>query len=154
MRKKRCIFRASFNTTRHGIRSKREKPLFGKRNLSYQRWYSNNYKWTSKLEYYHLINFSIQIRACQLYYDLESSDRAVSRQLGIAPYRIFKIINSLGTNYKSTVDFTSEIQPHCSGYLFIYEKSIFIKGVEWFLLLAVDLNIPGYLALGINPRRK
>ena len=34
----------------------------------------------------------------------------------------------------------SELKPRWSGYLFIDEKSIFIKGAEWFLLLAVDLK--------------
>jgi hypothetical protein len=82
----------------------------------------------------------MQIRACELYHDSEASYRAVSRQLGISPYRIFKIINALGTNCKSTVDVACELKPRWSGYLFIDEKRIFIKGVEWFLLLAVDLK--------------
>ncbi len=38
------------------------------------------------------------------------------------------------------MDVASELNPCWSGYLFIDEKSIFIKGVEWFLLLAVDLK--------------
>lgn len=70
----------------------------------------------------------------------ESSYRAVSRQLGIAPYRLFKIINSLGANCKSTIDVAKELNPNWSGYLFIDEKSIWIKGDEWFLLIAVDLK--------------
>jgi len=53
----------------------------------------------------------MQIRAAELYYDSEASYRAVSRQLGIAPYRIFKIINALGANCKSAVDVASELKP-------------------------------------------
>jgi len=53
----------------------------------------------------------MKIRACDLYYDSEASYRAVSRQLGIAPYRIFRTINALGANCKSTVDVASELKP-------------------------------------------
>jgi hypothetical protein len=81
----------------------------------------------------------LKVKACELYYDAESSYRAVSRQLGIAPYRLFKIINTLGANCKSTIDVTRELKPNWSGYLLIDEKSIWIKGNEWFLLIAVDL---------------
>lgn len=140
MRKKRCIFCTSLNTKRHGTRSKKRKTSFGKRTLSYQRWYCHDCKRTFRPGEDHPVNFSLQIKACQLYYDSEASYRAVSRQLGIAPYGIFKIINSLGNNCKSTVDVASELKPRWSGYLFIDEKSIFIKSVEWFLLLAVDLH--------------
>ena len=140
MRKKRCIFCNSLNTKKHGTRSKKRNTSFGKRNLYYQRWYCNDCRRAFKPDQDHPVNFSMQIRACELYYDSEASYRAVSRQLGIAPYRIFKIINTLGTNCKSTVDVASELKPRWSGYLFIDEKRIFIKGVEWFLLLAVDLK--------------
>jgi len=140
MRKKHCIFCNSLNTKRYGTRSKKRNTSFGKRNLYYQRWYCNDCKRAFKPDQDHPVNFSMQIRACELYYDSEASYRAVSRQLGIAPYRIFKIINTLGANCKSTVDVASELKPRWSGYLFIDEKSIFIKGVEWFLLLAVDLK--------------
>lgn len=60
--------------------------------------------------------------------------------MGIAPYKLFKIINALGANCKSTIDVARELTPSWSGYLFIDEKSIWIKGVEWFLLVAVDLG--------------
>ena len=140
MRKKRCIFCSSLNTKRYGTRSKKRNTSFGKRGLCYQRWYCNDCKRAFKPNQDHPVNFSMQIRACELYYDSEASYRAVSRQLGIAPYRIFKIINALGTNCKSTVDVACELKPRWSGYLFIDEKRIFIKGVEWFLLLAVDLK--------------
>ena len=130
MRKKRCIFCGSLNTKRYGTRSKKRNTSFGKRSLCYQRWYCNDCKRTFRPNQDHPINFSVQIRACELYYDSEASYRALSRQLGIVPYRIFKIINALGANCKSTVDVASELKPRWSGYLFIDEKSIFIKGVE------------------------
>ncbi len=111
MRKKRCIFCNSLNTKRYGTRSKKRNTSFGKRNLCYQRWYCNDCKRAFKSNQDHPINFSMQIRDCVLYYDSETSYRAVSRQLGISPYRIFKIINALGANFKSTVHIASELKP-------------------------------------------
>jgi len=95
MRKKGCIFCAGLNTRRYGTRSKKRKTSFGQRNLFYQRWYCHDCKRTFKPNRDHPINFSVQIKACQLYYDSEASYQAINLQLGIVPYRIFKIINSL-----------------------------------------------------------
>ena len=82
----------------------------------------------------------MQVKTCELYFDSEASYRAVHRQLGIAPYRLFKIIDALGANRKSTIDGAKDLKPDWSSYLFIDEKRIYTKDVEWFLLLAVDLG--------------
>ena len=140
MRKRRCIYCGSLKTKRHGGRSKKRKTSFGKRVHCYKRWFCNNCKRAFKPGEDCSINFSLQIKACELYYDTEASYRAVSRRLGIAPYRLFEIINALGVNCKSTIDVAKELNPKWSGYLFIDEKRIWIKGVEWFILIAVDLG--------------
>ncbi len=140
MRKKRCQFCQGTNTKKHDIRSKKRKTSQGRKVEPYHRWFCKdcNKPFTStKIK---TVNFSLQIKACDLYFDSEASYRAVHRQLGIAPYRLFKIIDALGANCKSTIDVAKELNPDWSGYLFIDEKSIWIKGVEWFLLIAVDLG--------------
>lgn len=140
MRRKRCIFCHSFDTKKYGIRSKKRRTYFGKRIYSYQRWFCNDCKHAFKPEQDNSLNFSLKIKACELYYDAEASYRAVSRRLGIAPYKLFTIINALGANCKSTLEVAKELKPKWSGYLFIDEKSVWVKGVEWFLLIAVDLE--------------
>jgi transposase-like protein len=55
-------------------------------------------------------------------------------------YRVFKIVNALGANCKSTVEVARELKPRWSGYLFIDEKCVWIEGEKWFLLIAVDLG--------------
>jgi hypothetical protein len=111
MRKKRCIFCGSLNTKRYGTRFKQRKTSFGKRNLYYQRLYYNDCKRAFKPNKDYPINLSLQIKASELYYDSEASYRAVSRRLGIAPYRTFKIINALEANCKSTVDVANVLKP-------------------------------------------
>jgi transposase-like protein len=140
MRKKRCLFCGGINTKKYGIRSKTRITSQGKKREHYQRWFCNDCKQAFKPHKNNPINFSLQVKACELYFDSEASYRAVHRQLGIAPYRLFKIIDTLGANCKSTIDVAKELRPDWSGYLFIDEKRIYIKGVEWFLLLAVDLG--------------
>lgn len=140
MRKRRCPYCHSRNTKHHGSRWKRRNTAQGIKPLVYQRWYCNSCKRAFKTQHGTPVNFSLQAKACELYYDSEASYRAVSRQLGIAPYRLFEIINTLGANCKSTIDVAKELKPQWSGHLFIDEKSIWIKGVEHFLLVAVDLG--------------
>lgn len=140
MRKKRCVFCGSLNTKRHGSRSKSRRTSFGKKVHRYQRWFCNTCARAFIPQPHNSVNFSVKIKACDFYYDAEASYRAVSRQLGIAPYRLFEIINALGANCKSTLEVARELHPKWSGYLFIDEKSLWIKGVEWYLLIAVDLG--------------
>jgi hypothetical protein len=151
MRKRRCIFCSSLNTKKHDVRSKTRRTYFGKRDYHYRRWFCNNCNRAFKPVKDNPVNFSLTIRACELYYDAEASYRAISRRLGIAPYRLFKIINSLGSNCKSTLEVTRELKPKWSGYLFLDEKSIWIKGVEWFLLIAVDLGTQDIVHWDIVP---
>jgi len=139
-RKKRCIFCSGLNTKRYGQRSKKRDTAFGKRNYSYQRWFCNDCRRVFRPLKNEAINFALKIKICDLYYDSEASYRAVHRQLGIGPCRLFEIVNALGANCKSTVEVAKELKPQWSGYLFVDEKSIWIKGVEWFILLAVDLD--------------
>ena len=131
MRKKRCIFCGSLNTKKHGTRSKKRNTSFGKRGLCYQRWYCNDCKRAFKPNQDQPINFSMQIRACELYYDSEASYRAVSRQLGIAPYRIFKVINALGANCKSTVDMAADFSS-LAGYYTVPDAIKLINAFEKF----------------------
>ena len=140
MRKKRCPFCGETNTKRHDSRSKKRRTDQGKKREYYRRWFCKVCNRPFTPTRIKAINFSLQIKACDLYYDSESSYRAVSRRLGIAPYRLFEIINALGANCKSTIDVVKELKPKWSGYLLVDEKSVWIKGVEWFLLLAVDLG--------------
>ena len=140
MRRKRCPFCSGINTKRHGVRTKRIKTSQGSKPQKYQYWYCKDCKKAFRPSKSESINFSLKVKVCDLYYDNESSYRAVSRRLGIAPYRLFEIINALGANCKSTIDVFKELRPRWSGYLFVDEKSIWIKGVEWFLLIAVDLG--------------
>jgi len=72
--------------------------------------------------------------------------------VGIAPYRLFQIINSLGANCKSTLEVAKELRPKWSGYIFIDEKSLWIKGVEWYLLVAVDLGTQDIVHWDLVPR--
>lgn len=139
MRHKRCPICSGLNTKRHGIRTKRIYTSQGSKPHKYQYWYCKDCKKAFRPSKGESINFSFKIKACNLYYDNESSYRAVGRRLGIAPYRLFEIINALGANCKSTIDVFKELKPKWSGYLFVDEKRIWIKGVEWFLLIAVDL---------------
>ncbi|UCE17337.1 MAG: transposase [Gemmatimonadota bacterium] len=140
MRRKRCIFCGNLNTRKHDKRTKKRATSFGKRECCYQRWFCKSCNRAFKPDEGHSINFSLKVKACELYYDRESSYRAVGRQLRIAPYRVFQIINALGANCKSTIEMARELNPHWSGYLFIDEKCIWIKGDEWYLLIAVDLG--------------
>jgi L-alanine-DL-glutamate epimerase-like enolase superfamily enzyme len=73
----------------------------------------------------------MQIRACELYYDSEASYRAVSRQLGITPYRIFKIITALGANCKSTVDMAADFSS-LAGYYTVPDAIKLINAFEKF----------------------
>ncbi|MCX6355239.1 MAG: hypothetical protein NTZ78_10105 [Candidatus Aureabacteria bacterium] len=105
MRKRRCVFCSSFNTKKLGFRRKSRKTSQGIKPCFYQRWFCNDCRrafklWNKKQS----CDFSRGIKACDLYYDNESSYRSVSRRLGIAPYRLFEIINALGANCKSTID--------------------------------------------------
>lgn len=140
MRRKRCIFCGGLNTKRHGSRSRRRRTAFGKKIHRYQRWFCNACARSFVPQPHTAINFSFKIKACELYYDAEASYRAVSRQVGLAPYRLFEIIDTLGANCKSTLEVSQELCPQWSGYLFIDEKSLWIKGIEWYLLIAVDLG--------------
>ena len=152
MRKKRCPFCSGLNTRRHCIRTKKIKTSQGSRRSKYQYWYCKDCKRVFRPSKSESINFSLKAKACDLYYDAESSYRAVSRQLGIAPYRLFKIINSLGANCKSTIDVARELNPNWSGYLFVDEKSIWIKGDEWFILIAVDLKTQDIVHWDLVPK--
>ena len=140
MRKQRCIYCGCLQTKRHGQRIKKRKTSFGQRSLNYQRWYCNNCKRAFKPNTDTHINFGFKVKACELYYDAEASYRAVGRQLNIKPEKLFEIINELGANCKSTINVAKELKPQWSGYLLIDEKSIWIKGVEWYVLTAVDLK--------------
>lgn len=140
MRKKRCPYCQELHTKPHGFRTKRRKTTQGRKPSVYRRWYCCRCKRAFKLDKSSGINFALKIKACELYYDAEASYRAVSRRLGIAPYTLFTIINDLGTHCKSTIEVARELNPQWSGYLFIDEKSIWIKGIEWFQLIAVDLG--------------
>jgi len=53
---------------------------------------------------------------------------------------VFKWINVLGENCKSSLDIYNELKPRWSGYLELDGKSIFVKGKEFALLLAVDVG--------------
>jgi transposase-like protein len=140
MRKKRCPYCDGLNTKHFGFRTKRRKTAQGFKPLIYQRWYCNNCQRAFKPSKDEKINFGLKVKACELYYDAESSYRAVGRQLNIKPERVFKIVNDLGAHCKSTIDVARELQPQWSGYLLIDEKSIWIKAVEWYVLIAVDLT--------------
>ncbi len=95
MRKKRCIFCASLNTKRYGTRSKKRKTSFSKRHLSYQRLHCHDCKRTFKPKQDYSINFSVQIKAWQLYYDSEASYRAVSRQ-----YQRYRVVPAFSCRLK------------------------------------------------------
>lgn len=140
MRKKRCPLCSRLNTKRHGIRSKTIKTSQGAKRTSYQYWYCKDCQKVFRPSFNAAINFSFKVRVCDLYFDAEASYRAISRRLGISAYKLFKIIDELGANCKSTLEVAQEFKPQWSGYLFIDEKRIYIKGVEWFLLLTVDLK--------------
>lgn len=152
MRKKRCLFCGGTNTKKHDIRSKKRKTPQGAKRECYRRWFCNSCAKPFTPTRIETDNFSLKIKACELYYDAEASYRAVSRRLGIAAYRLFEIINALGANCKSTLDVARELKPQWSGYLFIDEKSIWIKGVEWFLLIAVDLTTQDIVHWNLVPR--
>lgn len=149
MRKKRCLFCGGTNTKKHDVRAKKRRTSQGSKREYHRRWFCKNCGKPFTPTRIKPVNFSVQIKACELYYDSEASYRAVSRQLGIAPYRLFEIINALGANCKSTIDVAKELKPKWSGYLFIDEKSIWIKGVEWFLLIAVDLGTQDIVHWGL-----
>ena len=142
MRKKRCPFCGRLNTKKYGKRSRKRRTTQGSKCYFYQRWFCKDCQRPFKPSRNNKgkINFSFKVKICNLYYDSEASYRAVHRQLGIGPYRLFEIVNALGANCKSTVEVAKELKPQWSGYLFVDEKSIWIKGVEWFVLLAVDLD--------------
>lgn len=114
MRKKRCSFCLGINTKRHCIRTKRIKTSQGSKHSRYQYWYCKNCKRVFRPLKGELFNFSLKVKACELYYNAESSYRAVGRQLRIAPYRLFKIIDTLGANCKSTIDVAKELKPSWS----------------------------------------
>lgn len=140
MRRKRCLFCSGINTKKHDTRIKKVRTSQGPKPQRYKRWYCKDCKRVFRPSESKVINPSLEIKACELYYDSEASYRAVSRQLDIAPYRLFEIINTLGANCKSTIEVAKGLKPSWSGYLFIDEKRIWIKGVKWFLLIAVDLK--------------
>lgn len=141
MRKRRCPFCSGLNTKKYGKRSERRRTSQGPKRRIYQRWFCKDCKRSFKpYPKKGKIDFSLKAKTCDLYYDSEASYRAVHRQLYSTPYTLFKIVNSLGANCKSTIEVAKELKPNWSGYLFIDEKSIWIKGTEWFLLLAVDLS--------------
>jgi len=140
MRKKRCFFCGGTNTKRHDVRCKRRKTPQGSKREQHQRWFCKDCRKPFTPTRIKPINFSLKIKACKLYYDAECSYRAVSRQIGVAAYRIFKIIDRLGANCKSTIEVARELKPTWLGYLLIDEKSVWIKGIEWYLLVAVDLK--------------
>jgi transposase-like protein len=140
MRKKRCIFCGGNNTRFHDRRSKKVKTSYGRRTRIYRRWFCKDCGKPFTPTRIKPINFSLKINVCQLYYDAECSYRAVSRQIGVSAYRLFQIIDRLGANCKSTIQVARELQPRWFGYLLIDEKSVWIKGIEWYLLVAVDLQ--------------
>ena len=152
MRRQRCLYCSGINTRRHCVRTRKIKTSQGVKLSKYQYWYCKDCKKVFKPKKSESITFSLKVKACELYYDAESSYRAVSRQLGIGPYRLFNIIDTLGANCKSTLDVAKELNPKWSGYLFIDEKSIWIKGDKWFLLIAVDLTTQDIVHWDLVPR--
>jgi transposase-like protein len=140
MRKRRCYFCGGTNTKRHDIRFKSRKTTQGFKREQHQRWFCKDCGKPFTPTRIKPVNFSLKIKGCKLYYDAECSYRAVSRQIGVSAYRIFQIIDSLGANCKSTIQVARELKPTWLGYLLIDEKSIWIKGIEWYLLVAVDLK--------------
>lgn len=140
MRRKRCPLCSRVNTKRHGTRTKIIRTSQGAKRSKYQYWYCKDCKKAFRPSKGQATNFSLQVKACELYFDSEASYRAVSRQLGLAPYRLFEIINNLGAGCKSSLEVARELNPRWSGYLLVDEKVIWIKGVKWFVLLAVDLS--------------
>lgn len=57
----------------------------------------------------------------------------------MSPYRVFELVNALGANCKSTVEVARELRPKWSGILGWDERSVFIRGEEYYLWLGVDV---------------
>jgi transposase-like protein len=86
----------------------------------------------------------IKFEACRMYFEQEASYRNTAKNLSgrlgkkIRPATVFEWINTLGEKCKSSIDIYRELKPYWSGYLQLDGKSIFVKGEEFSLLLAVD----------------
>ena len=81
----------------------------------------------------------------RLYFDQKGSSRSVARILSqhsktsIDHRRVLCFLNELGQNCKDTQEVAAELSPKWCGYAGVDGKTIFIKGKEHQLFLAVDL---------------
>ncbi|UCE17154.1 MAG: hypothetical protein JSV84_09620, partial [Gemmatimonadota bacterium] len=116
MRRKPCAFCSGKRAKLHDRRKRKVRTSSGKRIRTYRRWLCKDCNKSFTPTKIKPVNFSLQIKACELYYDSEASYRAIGRQLGMKAYHIFQIINALGANCKSTVEVAKELKPRWSGY--------------------------------------
>jgi len=140
MLKKRCPRCGSKNTKKHDIRSRQRFSSLGKTRTTFHRWWCHECKKPFTPKRKARIEKSLIYRLCELYFDAEASYRACSRQLGLSAYKLFLILNKFGENCKTPVEVARELKPRWSGYLVLDEKSIYVKGRECFLLLAIDIG--------------
>lgn len=90
--------------------------------------------------------FDVKSEAVELYYDTRGSYRrvmnALHRRLGVRPshVQIFRWIDALGKHCKDTIQVAKELHPHWSGFLGLDSKVIKVSGLEFYMLVAADLE--------------
>jgi transposase-like protein len=121
----KCPFCESIDTKRHS-KTKTKKGV-------QIRWYCKSCKkaFTPRIA-------QISKEGTRLYFDSESSYRAVSRKLKINPMTAYRKIIALGFNCKSPMETSLELKPHWSGYLIVDGDSIRVGSHRESLLLGVD----------------
>jgi transposase-like protein len=128
------------NTKKIGFRSRVRATSQGEKNEQIQRWLCKDclHSFSSHQQNDTTIQRSLIYKAIELYFDSEASYRAVGRQLGIKPLKVFEFVNDLGAACKSFVEVATELQPQWSGYLLLDGKTIPVKKERYALLLAAD----------------
>jgi len=144
MKRKRCPYCKLLNTQKHGSYQTKAITVQGKRQRKIQRYYCLNCsKWFSQRagsKRTRRYEPSLILKAADLYFNAESSYRAVSRQLYVRPYQIFLWLNELGSYCKSFEEVAKKFSPHYTGYLVADGTTISVKGEHNQLLLTADVE--------------
>jgi transposase-like protein len=142
MKKKCCPHCKSLNTQKRGAYQTEALTIQGKRKRKIQRYYCHacrkSFSQGTGSKRTRRYEPSLIHKAADLYFNAESSYRAVGRQLHVRPYQIFLWLNELGNNCKSFEEVACELSPQYSGYLVADGTTIFVKGDKNQLLLTAD----------------